>query len=220
MIPLSKTMEPSDLLALEEALLPVDSVFTLDQPQSEWRRWEYGLAVEAIDQWEGTYPNRIYPGPHRLVDVGGAGSPFWRMTAFNTEIVDPDAYGKQTLAAYLATAPPLAPIVTCLSVIEHVDDLSTFLYHLACLTAPGGLLVITTDMWDRGLGPDTSHFHWMRQRIFTPGTLYVETEDSVAQILAAYGFDFFGGYDPIYHGDQLYGPNGYTFASLVMRKRP
>ena len=31
--------------------------------------------------------------------------------------------------------------MTCLSVLEHVDDLDRFLYHLGCLVAPGGRLV-------------------------------------------------------------------------------
>ena len=36
-------------------------------------------------------------------------------------------------------------LVFCISVLEHVDDVTEFLYHLGCLVAPGGLLFLTVD---------------------------------------------------------------------------
>ena len=211
--PLSKTLHPDDLIVLADYLSTVDRDFTRASPQHELRRWEYALALAAFDQWWAEKP---LPSAFPILDVGGSGSPFASMVDGFVHIIDPKETHRMDLQAYLRTAPRLSAAVFCLSVIEHVKDLDQFLYHLACLVAPGGLLVITTDCWN-GEGEDAAHFHWMRERIFTPASLY-KFSSAVEGTLRAFGFDLFGGLDPTYHGDQLYG--SYSFGSLVMRKRP
>lgn len=203
----------------------VADAFDKDRPQHEARRWEYALALTAIGAWKiatGLAPATSTP----VADVGGAGSPFWRMVGERVHVIDPDGDGVQgrTLAEYLGLGHDarLFPIVTCLSVIEHVPpaDLPAFLYHLTCLTQPGGLLVLTCDTCGCGGSTfheptaDPHHFHWMRQQIITRPLLF-----AIAQQLAAHGFEYFGGIDyPIARArtPQVY---DYTFASIVMQKR-
>lgn len=162
---LSKAMESVDLVDLTEELAIVDRVGT-DGQTHQARRWEYAMALSAQAHWYDQSEARPQ-GP--IIDVGGAGSLFWRM--INSEvcrIVDPSE--TVSLAEHLRLGAGLASEVYCLSVIEHVDDLDQFLYHLRCLVAPGGLLFLTFDYMDTpgvlGWPVDTYHFHWMRKRIF------------------------------------------------------
>lgn len=204
--PLSKTLDPADFDLLAEELAVVDQHFTKAREQHPLRRWEYAMAVRALDVWLET--RRGIGTAGQVVDVGGAGSPFHYMIGNSAIVVDPEE--GQTLAEYLETAPRLSQAVFCLSVLEHVDDLDQFLYHLSCLVAPGGLLFLTMDYWDQPVEtPDTAHFHWMRKRIFTEVDLY--------QIrLRLRDFRLLGDWDGAYHGPQVY---DYTFASLALVKR-
>lgn len=236
---LSRCYHPDDYEDMTEALAIVDEHFTKSAPQSEHRRWEYATALVAIEHWSAA----TQTNPTHLVDVGGNGSPFHHMVAqYMPKVVDPKESDRLDLAGYLHRCPGLAPVVTCLSVIEHVEDLDRFLYHLSCLVAPGGLLILTTDIVSNETfadwkGQDKAHFHWLRKRIFSPEWLYdlseyVWAENTpagwfpVAARLSKYGFGFFAGCDSDYHGDQLYGgvsdghSTGYSLASLVMSKRP
>lgn len=213
LLPLSKTLDPADFDQLTEELKVVDRYFTKEREQHPMRRWEYALALRAYDEWIGpqTKETDLYGG---VVDVGGAGSPFWRMLAqgnSHVQIVDPD--GGDDLATYLRSCPPLAEAVFCLSVLEHVDDLDRFCYHLSCLVAPGGLLVLTTDYCDaNAIHPvDTYHFHWMRKRIFTAGSL-----GRMSATFLAHYFDLLGPADFTWHGPQVF---DYSFASLALVKR-
>lgn len=218
-LPLSKTLDPADFAALTEELAIVDRHFTSAREQHPMRRWEYAMALRAFEQWGGS-------STHDCIDVGGAGSPFWRMLPVdNVTIVDPDE-DQKTLADYLRSnpRPRLSPAVFCLSVLEHVDDLDQFLYHLSCLVAPGGLLFLTMDCCgcgsSRETGPqghrperDRHHFHWMRKRIF-------RVADWAALIHTYHlfpTFDLLGPSDDWrYHGDHVY---DYAFASLALVKR-
>lgn len=209
-LPLSKCLDPEhDYPALEEELHAVDAFFTAERPQHEHRRFEYGLALHAMDAW-GISPQ------HRVVDVGGAGSPFWRMTPYVERVcvVDPDEPNGQTLAQYVRGGVPLADVVVALSVLEHVDDLDRFLYHLGCLVAPGGLLVLTYDCCEANavFPADTYHFHWMRKRIFG-----VQAQMWLAAMFYPFGFEWFGAHDPSWQGAHVY---DYSFASLVLRRKP
>lgn len=151
------------------------------------RRWEYALALGAVRRWLAEQPVRLRWT--RYADVGGAGSPFDKMLDRTLRVcskhdklveginIDPNSSG-YTLDKYLLETPRLCDIVTCLSVIEHVDDLPRFLYHLSCLVRPGGLLVLTMDAcgvetakYNECWPEDVFHFHWMRQRIFGPKQL-------------------------------------------------
>lgn len=209
-LPLSKCYDPADFADLAEELATVDREFGTATAQAAMRRWEYAMAIRAIDQ------HGAPSGNSHLVDVGGAGSPFWRMVpAYHAQVVDPAE--NQSLADYLRRNGRLCDLVTCLSVIEHVPDLEEFLYHLSCLVAPGGLLIITTDCTDQPSGPtgfpkDDRHFHWMRERIFNPDSL-----EGILDTFVAHDFAPMGGVDWTYHG--MYENWGYAAASLVMTKR-
>lgn len=204
MIPLTKTMNRGDLDLLAEEIAIVDSV-GLSGQTPEARRWEYAMALRAQTAWwdaggRGT----------RIADVGGAGSPFYKMVGAESTFVI-DLGENESLAEYLhGEDARLFPQVFCLSVLEHVEDVDQFLYHLGCLVAPGGLLFLTMDCWDRRGCPDTAHFHWMRKRIFeVPGWI------DLMQLLR--DFETLGGHDLRYHDHQLYG--SYSVASLALRKR-
>jgi hypothetical protein len=211
-LPLTKTLDPADFDQLVAELALVDRYFTSAREQHPMRRWEYAMALAALDRWTSytTVPSR------RLVDVGGAGSPFHFMV-MSTDwlggcVVDPEE--RCDLEQYLLARPSLADAVTCLSVLEHVDDLDRFLYHLACLTAPGGLLFLTMDCCghEAHIGePDRHHFHWDRKRIFT-----LNHWEYLRLAVAPYGFKLLGEKDWIYHGDHVY---DYSFASLALVKR-
>lgn len=205
-LPLSKTLDPADYRLLEPELKVVNQYW--DTTQHEHRRWEYAMALRAISVWQQSHHGLIH-----AVDVGGGGSPLSKMLnsvlGVSVEVVDPTV--NLTLAEHLHSGARLADVVTCVSVLEHVEDLSGFLYHLSCLVAPGGLLFLTMDCWN-GRGEDTAHFHWDRKRIFS-----MKAWRSVSGNAVQAGFDYLGDTDWLYHGDQLYG--SYSFASLALVKR-
>lgn len=202
MLALSKTMENSDLAEWPEEVARVKLVGVLDQTP-EARIWEYAQALRAFDAWGGK-------ATHEVTDVGGAGSPFWKMlNVDNAFIVDPKE--GVDLATWLSKYPRLVDAVFCLSVLEHVEHLDQFLYHLTCLVAPGGLLVLTFDCIGHDSG-DHAHFHWDRKRIFGPALRY-----GMLRLLRELQMEPFGEYSSLYPADTLYG--SYAVASLVLRKR-
>lgn len=220
---LSKTIDGADFEELRPELSLVDRWFTSAREQHPMRRWEYALAIRARRQWlQWDYEQRGHAGRthgHRIVDVGGAGSPFASIVGEDSGstclIIDPDHSIPATLDQHLHRGGHIAHEVYCLSVLEHVDDLGQFLYHLSCLTAPGGLLFLTMDACGCSIahgGEDSHHFHWMRKRIFTG-----DERRSVWAILRDCQMENFGTYDPRYYGDHVY---DYSFASLALVKRP
>lgn len=190
------------------------------------RRWEYALALAAIDQWqEGQLDQRE---PFQICDVGGAGSNFWQvlssLTTSNILVLDPDVPGPSSrpfgqgvetislsVEEYVRTYPyACVDILTCISVLEHVPDVIPFLRACHALLKPGGLLVLTMDYREQE-GPDTAHFHWMRERIFTPSLVQGLLID-----LDLIGLRLLGAADWTYGGPHVY---DYSIASLVMVKR-
>jgi len=208
--PLSRTLDPKDYTRLSAELREVDKHSLAGQHPH--RRWEYALALKAVTRWGGQTLGGA-PNPP-LYDVGGAGSPFHQMLASWTDtqvvIIDPAEEGSGPLDTWVHGGTPLADVITCISVIEHVPDLSAFVYQLNCLLAPGGLLVLTMDYWDK-CGKDTAKFAELRYRIFCP-----KTYGSLRLRCAALDLHPFGGFDGKYHGAQVH---DYTFASLVLEKR-
>ena len=209
---LSRTLDPTDYAHLVPELAVVDRHGI--EGQHEHRRWEYALALHAVRRWTER-PLTALRDP--LYDVGGAGSTFHEMlgewTDCQVQVIDPVAPASAALDQWLFDGEhgrPMADVVTCLSVIEHVADVDRFLYHLSCLVAPGGLLVLTMDYWSR-CGKDTAHFAHMRERIFCP-----KSYQALVTRLGAHDLLPFGGIDLTYHGAQVY---DYTFASLVVEKR-
>lgn len=213
-LPLSKTCDPADFADLAEELAIVDRHFHEAAEQHPMRRWEYAMALRAENTWRTQTGRDVFIG----YDVGGAGSPFRHMGSVGL-VVDPQepAPGNYTLAQFCTAGTELASIVFCLSVLEHVDDLDQFLYHLSCLVAPGGLLFLTMDICDASTTDwpkDIYQFHWMRKRIFN-----VEQWQAVGDSLYT-RYNFADNFGPVwwhYNGPQVY---DYSFASLALVKRP
>jgi hypothetical protein len=137
---LSKVWDPADELPAD-----IQEIVTREWEDGQhWsRKWEYGMALLAQQAWYDQSGAERPQGP--IYDVGGSGSPFWKMVnPYVTTIIDPRE-GKD-LAEQLRLGAGLASEVYCISVIEHVDKLDQFLYHLSCLVAPGGLLFLTSAM--------------------------------------------------------------------------
>ena len=209
-LPLSKLLDPADFVELAEELAIVDRRFHLAAEQHPMRRWEYAMALRAIRIREQIVTIAY--------DIGGAGSPFQYM--WGTQVVDPND-GGLTLAMFIHDNPRLADVVTCLSVLEHVDDLDQFCYHLSCLVAPGGLLFLTMDACacpshaadlEVADPPDRHHFHWMRKRMF--GRV---DRRALAERFLALQFSWLGDCDFMWCGAHVY---DYAFASLALVKRP
>jgi hypothetical protein len=237
MIPLNKIMHmPADLKRFGGiALAPLVQHRDLLDGQHEARRWEYGMALEAIGRWWLGQPDYTTRDPLQILDAGGASSNFWKaLTEFTSEPilrVDPLFVGQHAIGQQAMFVGDLAQfaggwsraldqmdIITSISVIEHIRDvaapgtktpLTLFLEAAHRILCPGGLLVLTTDYWNAE-GPDTAHFHWMRERIYNPDSLR-RLEARCHKI----GFTTFGGVDRTWHGPQLY---DYAMASLVLTK--
>jgi len=211
-LPLTKTLSPFDYGSLQPELSIVDAVGI--EGQHEARRWEYAMALHAVRRWKEADPKR---GSSRVgaVDVGGAGSNLnamlTRVMGAPATIVDPNVNipveeldGSIDFSSY---------VVTCISVLEHVEDEWGFLTAVDRLVRPGGLLFLTMDCWDGGIGDkDTAHFFWMRHHIYNTIT-WME----LAERFVNNGYEFFGEHDFSYNGAQLFA--SYSFASLSLRKK-
>lgn len=178
--------------------------------QHPMRAWEYGLAVRALQTWATSSMSRLPDLPVRVLDVGGAGSAFGPTLqeklgpVWVVEEVDP-----KTTGALEDRQGPVASAILCISTIEHVPDPSRFLQALSVNVASGGLIFLTMDgIGDEG--PDTHHFHWMRERIYSPGLW-----SALAAHAMVYGLYLWGGQAWTYHGDHVY---DYSFFSLCLRK--
>lgn len=214
---LSKTLELADYLQLGPQLAVVDTVGIAGQ--HEHRRWEYALALLAIQHWRATRSELAFIP--RLYDVGGAGSSFYLMVnalaVALAEVVDPDApigpFSRPiTLHDFCALHPPQADLVTCLSVLEHVKDWRPFLADLLEVLRPGGLLFLTFDSCDCTHAPeeDPHHFHWMRERIATPAFRSQLLDTALDLGASCYlGAAVWGGAPTVYD---------YSFSSLALIK--
>lgn len=225
-LPLSKTLHPDDYILLRPELENVNRNW--DGTQHDHRRWEYAMALRAVDNWMVATG---YGHPD-AADVGGAGSPlFWMLKdriapddlKWQALVIDPAANPScpsYTLAAYVTAERRTFQIVTAISLLEHVEDLDHFGYHLSCLVAPGGLLFLTMDCCDAPGGEhgatdefptDRYHFSWMRRRIFGVNQVHALAEDFWDR-----GFTLFGRLDRMYHGNHVF---DYSFCSLALVKR-
>lgn len=204
--------------------------------QDATREWEYGMALKAIQAWGEAPLLKQELGanglPWKLVDIGGAQSNFCQALAYlgHVEVVDPAihtpdgqsgithgsefnvSHAKYSVEEYAVGFPGRFNVLTCISVIEHIPQkqIQEFLRALHRLLKPGGLLVLTTDYWDFE-GPDTAHFHWMRERIYTPETLrYLRKK------IREVGFDTFGETSLAWNGNIVY---DYSLVHLSYVKR-
>jgi Methyltransferase domain len=209
-LPLSKIMAAGDAAHLQEELEVVDPLFNSVAPQHDGRRWEYAMTIRAAG-----LVRRGGILPPLAIDVGGAGSPLYRMldrVGFSCHVIDP------TLNMPLRTAVEKqlsAGLVSCVSVIEHVKDLYEFIEDLKQVVDPGGILFLTSDIWDgRDEEKDAAHWHWMRERIFTPYTWGRLT----GSFMADGGFDLVGGHDFTWTGHVLENW-GYSLCSMALRRK-
>ena len=235
--PVSKICDlPGDAEALAPFYAEVDACPDALAGQHPIRRWEYAMALWAIKAWQNARvttwtPAEVERGspdrwePLQICDVGGAGSHFWQVlpsvTSEDIVIVDqslPEGYtspGQRRLIPepvelYASHARPSQfDLLTCISVIEHVPLVRPFLQACHVLLKPGGLFFLTTDCWDAE-GPDTAHFHWMRQRIYNPPLIRHLLEG-----MRKVGFRSLGPADWSYAGPQVY---DYSVASIAMVK--
>lgn len=194
------------------------------------RRWEYAMALHAINGWAQWYwsvnpTSTDRDAPRRICDIGGAGSGFWQLLAGQTSepivVIDPSIQPAPDLRGrlgYAGTVEQFAAeephdqfdVVTCISVIEHVPAPRAFLRAARMLLKPGGLLFLTTDYWDAE-GPDVAHYHWMRQRIYNAGRM-----TGLLEALREVGFRSFGTADWSYHGPQVF---DYSVAAAALTKK-
>lgn len=203
------------------------------QGQHQVRAWEYSQALKALDLHQADVDGPL--GPPLIADIGGAGSNFWQtLTCYTSQPItridpnhewgagdQPAQHFRETLEEYLS-APVIGTdgkrrrhqfdAVFCLSVIEHVPSksLQDFERDLVSLVKPGGLLVLTCDAGESH--PDTYHFHWMRERIYTPAGL-----QALCMVFEqSYGMFMLTGADFAWHGPTAY--DEYTVASLAFTK--
>ncbi len=210
-LPLSRILQASDPLPAHLQHIVHDR-FESRQPQHNARKVEYTSVLHAIEQIALESPLKL------IVDVGGAGSPLSLMvkdvTGVMPLVVDPaDDIANCDLHTYLQHNPQLADLVLCISVIEHVKDEAQFLYDLSCLVAPGGWLILTMDF--ATTVPDTYHFHWMRERIYTPLAMVTMQEKCAINRMDRWPWtpapNYCIPFTPLVHD--------YGFCSLVLRKR-
>lgn len=205
---LTKTANPKDFQELAAELAIVDAVGI--EGQHAMRRWEYAMALRALDLTTGPIPS--HPRLPRFADVGGAGSHFDEMLArwvcaSEQVVIDPAV--NVGIEDYVREGDPFDAVFV-ISVLEHVDRWRAFLRACVKHLAPGGLLFLTVDYWDAE-GPDTAHFHWMRERIYNR-----ESIEDVIDLLKSLGCCRFGEADWTYHGHQVF---DYTFCALAFLKK-
>lgn len=185
--------------------------------------------AQTVAQTLGGIPHEavVCTPPLQICDVGGAGSNFWKLLATLTTdhvlLVDPAAPpagnpdGDRSglfcgpLEEYAANYPhDQWDVLTCISVIEHLEAVRPLLRAAHMLLRRGGLLFLTTDCWNSD-GEDRAHFHWMRRRIYNPYSM-----TRLAKDLREVGFATFGTSDWHYYEHTLY---DYSVASLAMVKK-
>lgn len=176
------------------------------------RSWEYGLVLHALREH----------GCKNILDVGGGSSLFGPTAAWidmRVIVVDPCDYAEWTHAQAMRIGgkllhyvqqdfmqfdnPEKFDAVTCISVLEHVDDDLAFFKKLAAHVKPGGLLAITVDFWPDGAQKSGGHI-----RTYNADRLRMLAE-------SVEGFTPLGKLDYEHVDSYVY---GYTFASLVLRR--
>jgi SAM-dependent methyltransferase len=206
--PLTKTLSPADYTRLASEAAVVRACAGEGSTQvSEHRVWEYAMALHAMERWVQQDGRTL----RTLMDVGGAGSPLiaaatQRYPDLVSVVVDP------VVNHPIEQSPGhnSFDVVTAISVLEHVEKPNPFLAACVRHLRPGGLLVLTMDYWNCE-GPDTGHFHWMRQRIYNRHSV----TDLLTTLREKYKCRRFGETDWTYHGNHVF---NYTFLAVTLRK--
>ena len=200
---------------------------------SEHRMWEYGMGLLST-----LSVNTL----RRVLEVGGSNSLFLpTLASFNKrtrkgtvlydaletkewatpenvswqkrqmEVIDPEV---RFLQWDLPSQPDAEfDFVACISVIEHEVEEENLIRSLAHFVAPGGVLYLTSDFGEKA--PDTYHFSWMRERIYTPASWKRLVEKFAFLSL----FPVEGELPPDYEwkGAHVYG--SYNFACMTLQRR-
>lgn len=211
----SKTLNQDDykVLPTEFVNKTYSSFKDICRFEHEHRRWEYGIALQALLDSESK----------NVLEVGGGGSllvPLAYLNDMTVTEVDPwdcrVALLKQKMRLKLADEIPyfqedfldfdideVFDAVVCTSVIEHVEKHEKFFQKLLSFVKPGGILILTTDFY-----PTSESFSSDHLRTYSGDDLleYAKNAD---------GFEFLGDdFDYTYWGNYVY---QYTFASLVLK---
>jgi len=213
----SKTLELSDYDNLPSDF--VEKTYTefkdISRFEHKHRRWEYGMALQAL----------LDNGSKNILEVGGGGSllvPLIYLSGSNkVTAVDPwdcnDLLRKQEAKLELEEeiefyhrdfldfeSDDLFDAVVCTSVIEHVPYHEEFFKKLLSFVDSDGILVLTTDFY-----PTSERFSDAHLRTYSE-------ENLMAYVDMAEGFTVLGdGYDYTYTDNHVY---QYTFASLVLKR--
>lgn len=183
------------------------------------RTWEYGLVLEALRQ----------NGTKTVLDVGGGGSLFAPAAAWiDMEVmqVDPGDVGEWITqqSEHIHKELPFAQIdfmdfpvligneylfdaVTCLSVIEHVADDTSFFAKLAEQVKPGGLVCITTDFHPSGEAVSAGHLRTYNAQNMIE---WIKLAEPIFQMVPFGDAPDYTYFEPFVYD--------YTFAALVLRK--
>lgn len=201
--------------ALTPWLAGVDADFESASPQHPARRWEYSMAVLAGQLWKASgHQGDGHSAGRAALDIGGAGSPLCTILAkrgWGCVLLDPAA-GTASIEEYAKAVAPFADACFSVSVLEHVRGEVAFLAACVKALAPGGLLFLTVDAWAPPVGvtTDEGHYHWMRERLYTP----VMLEGLICEIRTL-GLRSFGEVDLTWHGPTVF---NYGFCSLAFVK--
>lgn len=183
---------------------------------TEFRKWEYGTALKALRE----------AGAQRVLDVGGGSSVFgvaaiW--AGFDVTVLDPEDYSEmfRLQSDRISKVIPFVQAdffdfdldnvydaVTCISVIEHVEEDEKFFLKLLKHVKPGGLLILTTDFDPAA----KAHVYPSHLRTYDAKTLM-----HLIKLAEAEGFEVYGA-KPSYKKFEPLIYNLYSFASVVLKR--
>lgn len=197
----NKCLKPDGYDDLPEAQEVVDFIKdSLFRYEHEHRKWEYGLALKLIREFN----------PKTVLNVGGGASPLSSLAvqegAKKVTEIDPTYGAKYPNIEYIYEPFPVEGIgthelVICTSVIEHVENDKEF--FRALLEHSDNLVFITTDFH-----PSGKRFSYAHSRTYNEDMM-----DELIEIAHIQGFVTLGDVDYFYKEPMVY---EYTFAALAL----
>lgn len=176
------------------------------------RRWEYGMCLQAIKRHGG----------QRVIDVGGGGSTLgfalaelgYQVTVndvqnFAAWIVEKSSLINKHIGFQYGTLGEISntyDVVSCISVLEHIDDYELAWAKLLSIVEPNGLLFTTVDYHESGSPIVGGHLRTFNERMIR----------RMIDMSKQYGFSLYGGWPDYRDGGS--DVNGHTFASIALRR--